>query len=833
MQLQHGERFLCRPILLAVALLTSPLANLQAEESLAILPADFTLMGAGTQHRLLVQRRLDGEFAGQAKGATLVSDNPQVVKILNGRAVSVGDGVANIRATQGDLSVVTRIRVVNAGAVIPRSFRNHVLPVLARAGCNSGSCHGALAGKGGFKLSLRGYDPESDHRVITRQARGRRIELSDPGRSLILAKPSGAIRHKGGVRFEVDSPNYRVLADWISAGAKAPHGEDTRLERLEVLPSVSLLGPGQSQQMMVRAHYSDGRVEDVTDWAKYASVNETVAGIDEHGRLTVSGYGEGAVTAWFSQKIVIARFSSPYKNEIPEPVFSQAPRRNLIDELVIKKLKRLHLRPSPPASDEEFVRRVFIDTIGTLPTVEEVTSFLNDQDARKRDKLIDQLLSRPEFVDYWTYKWSDVLLINGQRLRPQAVKAYYTWLRGKVKENTPWDQLVREVVTSTGSSHENGATNFFALHQDPEGMSENVAQAFLGLSIGCAKCHNHPLEKWTNNQYYAMANMFSRVRAKGWGGDGRNGNGLRTLFVVPTGELMQPLTGKPQAPTPLDGQPLSFEDTADRRIPLAKWLTAAENPYFARSITNRIWANYMGVGLVETVDDMRVSNPATNEELLSACAQHLVKNDFDLKSLMRLIMQSASYQRSSQPLVDNQAEKRFYARYYPRRMMAEVLLDALSQVTDVPSVFNEIAFNDSSKQKTDFYPKGTRAIQLYDSAVASNFLKTFGRNGREITCECERSDEPSMVQVLHISNGSTINSKMKTKEGHVDKLAASDKPFEKIINEAYLRCLARHPTDRESKALLAMMLESKDDRRLAIEDLYWAILSSREFLFNH
>jgi hypothetical protein len=833
MRFQKDKQLLFPVAIFSIVLVIGVTAGLAAERSLAILPADFTLTGAQAQHRLLVQQVVDGEFTGEAKNVTIVSDNPQVVEIRNGFAVAVADGVVTLTATSGDLSAVTKVRVLHAKQPTVPSFRNHVLAVMAKSGCNSGSCHGALAGKGGFKLSLRGYDPESDHRVITRQARGRRIELSDPGRSLILAKPSGAIRHKGGLRFEVDSTNYRTLADWISAGAPAPGENDTQLTRLEVLPPVSLLRPGQTQQMLVRAHYSDGRVEDVTHWAKYASTNESVARIDDHGRVSIMGHGEGAVTAWFSQKIVIARFSSPHEYKIPAEVFAEAPQRSFIDQLVLKQLQRLNLRPSPPASDAEFLRRVFVDTIGTLPTVEEVTSFRNDQDVSKRDKLIDDLLSRPEFVDYWTYKWSDVLLINGQRLRPAAVKAYYTWLRGKVKENTPWDQLVREVVTATGSSHENGATNFFALHQDPEGMSENVAQAFLGLSIGCAKCHNHPLEKWTNNQYYAMANMFSRVRAKGWGGDGRNGNGLRTLFVVPAGELMQPLTGKPQRPTPLDGQPLAFEDTTDRRIALAKWLTAADNPYFARSITNRVWANYMGVGLVETVDDMRASNPASNEELLAACSEHLVKSGFDLKLLMRLIMQSATYQRSSQPLAENSAEKRFYARYYPRRMMAEVLLDALSQVTDVPSVFDEIIFNDSSKQKTDFYPHGTRAIQLYDSAVASNFLKTFGRNDREITCECERSDEPSMVQVLHISNGSTINNKMKMKDGHIDQLASSEMPFEKIIKGAYLRCLARHPTEKEAQELLGIMQETKNDRRLAIEDLYWAILSSREFLFNH
>jgi len=833
MRIRKGKPFFLPAVIGLLVLLVDGMAGFAAETSLVILPADFTLTGANAQHRLLVQKVVDGEFSGEATDVTIVSDNPQVVKVQDRFAVAGSDGVVTLTATSGDLTATTKVRVLHADRPIVPDFRNHVLAVMAKSGCNSGSCHGALAGKGGFKLSLRGYDPESDHRVITRQARGRRIELSEPGRSLILAKPSGAIRHKGGLRFEVDSPDYRVLADWISAGAPAPSENDARMTRLEVLPAVSLLSPGESQQMIVRAHYSDGHVEDVTRWAKYTSTNESVARIDEHGRVAITGHGEGAVTAWFSQKIVIARFSAPHKYEIPAEVFTQQRRRNFIDELVLKQLQRLNLRPSAAASDAEFLRRVFIDTIGTLPTVEEVTTFLEAQDLNKRDKLIDHLLSRPEFVDYWTYKWSDVLLINGQRLRPPAVKAYYTWLHGKVKENTPWDQLVREIVTSTGSSHENGATNFFALHQDPEGMSENVAQAFLGLSIGCAKCHNHPLEKWTNDQYYAMANMFSRVRAKGWGGDGRNGNGLRTLFVVPTGELLQPLTGKPQLPTPLDGEPLAFEDTADRRIALAKWLTAPDNPYFARSITNRVWANFMGVGLVETVDDMRISNPATNEALLAACSDHLVRNDFDLKSLMRVIMQSATYQRSSKPLDDNMAEKRFYARYYPRRMMAEVLLDALSQVTDVPSVFNEIIFNDSSKQKTEFYPKGTRAIQLYDSAVASNFLKTFGRNGREITCECERSDEPSMVQVLHISNGSTINNKMKTKDGHVDRLAVAKTPYEEIIQRAYLRCLARYPTDKEAKSLLVMMQETKDDRRLAIEDLYWAILSSREFLFNH
>ena len=430
-----------------------------------------------------------------------------------------------------------------------------------------------------------------------------------------------------------------------------------------------------------------------------------------------------------------------------------------------------------------------------------------------------------------------MLLVNGRLLRPKGVEAYYKWIHNEVKQNTPWDEFARRIVTSTGSSVENGATNFFALHQDPQNMAENVSQAFLGLSIACAKCHNHPLEKWTNNQYYAFANLFSRVRAKGWGGDFRSGDGVRTLYVAQKGELVQPLTGKPQPPTPLDGEPLSFESTGDRRIPLANWLTSPENPYFARSITNRVWANFFGVGIVEEVDDLRRSNPASNAELLDAAANYLVKNKFDLKSLMRLILQSKSYQQSSQPLEQNADERRFYSRYFVRRMMAEVLLDAASQVTDVPTPFTHIGFPGGDRQETKLYPKGTRAIQLYDSAVESYFLKAFGRNDRAITCECERSDEPSLVQVLHIANGDTLNGKLKAKENRISKLLAAEMTDEQRLEEIYLATLARFPSEKEKKAMLAAIqevsAEDADQRRIVYEDVVWSLMSTVEFLFNH
>jgi hypothetical protein len=715
------------------------------------------------------------------------------------------------------------------------SFRNEVLPVFSKLGCNSGACHGALAGKGGFRLSLHGYDPKSDHFNITREARGRRLELSDPGRSLLLTKPTGVVPHKGGVRFEEDSESYRILQAWISSGAKVPADADAEVLRVTIEPESSTITKGNDKTLSVIAHFSNGQQRDVTDWAKFTSTNAVVADVDSKGRVSVVGHGEGAVTAWYSSKIGIARITSPFANEVDEDLFASAEKRNFIDELVIEQLQRLNLPPSPLASDQVFLRRVFLDTIGRLPTPEEREKFLADESEYKRTKLINELLDRPEYVDYWTYQWSDLLLVNGTRLRPKAVESFYKWIRKHVEANTHWDDFVREVLTSKGSSIDNGATNFFALHQDPENMAENASQAFLGLSIACAKCHNHPLEKWTNDQYYAFANLFSRVRAKGWGGDARNGNGIRTVFLANKGELIQPITGKPQPPAPLDGEPIGFDYEGDRREPLADWMTSPDNPYFARSISNRVWSRFFAVGMVEDVDDMRVSNPASNEKLLSATADFLVENDFDLKALMRVILNSATYQRSSETAPGNETERRFYSRYYPRRLMAEVLLDAVSDVTAVPTEFKKMEFPGADIRDLETpYPEGTRALQLYDSAIQSRFLKTFGRNDREITCECQRTDEPSMVQVLHIANGDTLNSKLEKKDNRVDKLIAEYKDDKELIRQAYLLTLLREPKDDELQQLAVAMDEGgKAGRRELVEDLLWSLMSSREFLFNH
>lgn len=812
------------------------LTSAQASE-LKLLPDQITLDGTEARHGILAVRMDQGYAAGVEK-VTLRSSNAEIARIDGtGVVVPVKDGQVTITAVAQDgATATTQVTVKGMRDAHAWSFRNHVMPVLTKATCNSGACHGALAGKGGFRLSLLGYDVEGDYQTITRGVRGRRVDLAQPAHSLLLTKPTAATKHKGGKLIDVKSRDYRVLAEWIAAGTPGPKPEERRVRHIEVLPELSLLKKGDKQQLLVRAHYTDGRVEDVTAWAKFTSSNEVVASVDpKSGEVSIVGHGEGAVTAWFDSQIVLARLTSPFTHDLASAEYENAARRNVIDDKVLAQLQRLKLKPSPRSTDSEFLRRAYLDTIGVLPTPEESRTFLSSTEPDKRDKLIDTLLARPEFVDYWTYRWADMLMISGRLLRPEAVKSYYLWLRDRVAQNTPWDELARQLVTASGDSLTNGATNFFAVNQEPETMAENVSQTFLALSINCAKCHNHPLEKWTNDQYYAFANLFSRVRAKGWGGDTRSGDGIRTLFVEPRGELLQPRTGKPQLPAPLDGDTLDPNDPGDRRYHLAKWLTAPENPYFTRTIANRVWAAFFGMGIVEPVDDLRASNPASNEPLLEALAETLVDNGYDLKALMRLILQSETYQRSSDTLPENAGDSRYFSRYYPRRLIAEVLHDAIAGITEVPAEFTAVKLQDGSEEKTAFYPKGTRALQLYDSAVASYFLKTFGRNDRDIACECERSIQPSMVQAMHLANGDTVNAKLAKPESRVTRLLKEVGTDEsKWVDEAFMLCLSREPTPVEKKHFQSMFAQAAPaDKRATLEDLFWALLTSREFLFQH
>ncbi|MBI5757821.1 MAG: DUF1553 domain-containing protein [Planctomycetales bacterium] len=690
-----------------------------------------------------------------------------------------------------------------------------------------GACHGAQAGKKGFKLALRGYDHDADYNTITRQARGRRVNLSDPGRSLILLKATGAIPHGGGTRFDTDSLEYRIVSEWIADGASGPRADDPTITRLDIDPSqVSLKSNGEQRKLTVRATYNNGRTRDVTQWAKFTSTQVGVVSVDDDGIVTVTGRGEAAVTVWFGSKVAVAAISVPFDSPAARQAIANSTRVNFVDDLVLDKLQRLNLAPSGPATDAEFLRRAYLDTIGVLPTGDEARTFLADNAPDKRVKLVDALLVRPEFVDYWSYKWCDLLLVSSKKLKGPAVWAFYNWIRGAVEANVPWDQFARSVVTASGSTIENGAANYFVLHKDPKLLNEATTVTFLGLSIGCAQCHDHPLERWTLDDYYGMANLFSRVRMKDGATDGEV-----IVFPVNDGNIKHPTRLGTPAPRPLDGQPLGVDSPGDRREHLAKWLTSEDNPYFARAIVNRVWANYMGRGLVEMVDDLRVTNPASNEVLLSALADDLRKHGYDLKHLIRTIMASAAYQRSAETVSGNEADDRFYSHYLVKRMSAEVLLDAISQVTGVPTEFPD-------------YPKGLRALQLPDANVNSYFLNAFGRPAREFTCECERTDESNVTQTLHLSNGKTLNDKLKATGSAIDKWLTDKQTDAEIIDRLFLAALSRFPTDAEKTSLTAALAEAAtapadDDkareanRHAALEDLAWAILTSKEFLFVH
>src|SRR5262245_15286773 len=573
--------------------------------NLSILPNSAELNGPEARYQLLAEASLDGHQEDWTRTAAWTSSNPKIAKVDQaGLVTPVADGAVTITARAQGLSASATVRVKGAQAQFTWSFRNHVIPLMTKMGCNSGACHGALAGKNGFKLTLRGYDPDVDFDTLTRQSNGRRVSLSAPADSLLLLKPTLGIGHGGGKRFAVNSLEYRVIAEWIAAGTPPPSDSDVQISGLEVYPASATLKPEGDQQLVVRAKYANGQIRDVTRWVKFSSSDEGVAAVDDSGYVKMTGFGEAAVTLYYQSKVLYARLGVPYANKIDPETYTKFPRANFIDELVLAKLKALNIAPSAPAADSAFIRRAYLDAAGILPTAEEVEDFLADKSPDKRRKLIDALLEREEFVDYWAYKWSDLLLVSSKKLRPNAVRSYYNWIRDSVKENKPWDKFAREIFTTSGNTRQQGELNYFVLHKDPIELAENVTQAFLGQKLTCARCHNHPLEKWTQKQYYQMANLFSRIGFK-------NGDepGDTVVFAKATGDINHPRLMKPLPPTPLDGEPMPLDSTEDRRVHFAGWLTSPNNPFFARALVNRVWGNFMGRGLTEPVDDVRATNP--------------------------------------------------------------------------------------------------------------------------------------------------------------------------------------------------------------------------------
>jgi uncharacterized protein DUF1553/uncharacterized protein DUF1549/Big-like domain-containing protein len=800
---------------------------------LQILPDKVLLTGAGASQRLIVVASQDGQIVADVSGQAKFSSSNADVAIVDAAGVvrAVNDGETVITATDGVARPSVKVRIVGTKSLATPSFRNDIIPMMTKIGCNSGACHGALAGKGGLKLSLRGYDPDADHFTLTRQGTGRRINLQEPNDSLVLLKPSRALPHGGGRKLPGGSEDYAKLHTWIAAGAPAGV-RDPVLERIEVFPTAAVLKPQDSLQVVVRAWYADGHSADVTNWAKFGSTEELVAKVDDGGHVTVIGHGETAITVWFSNQVATVVVSSPLLATVNTQAVTAVARVNFIDELVLKKLQALHIPPSPLCTDNEFIRRAYLDAAGILPTPEEARSFVADHSPQKRAKLVQALLARPEFVDYWAYKWSDLLLVSSRRLPQQAVWAFHQYIRASVAENKPWNQFAKDILTASGSTLDNGAANYFVIHKDVAELTEATSVTFMGMSITCCRCHNHPLEKWTQDQYWSMANLFSRLSLK---------NGERGGDVIvqsqPFGDVLHLRKGVAMPPAPLDAKPLPLYSSMDRRQYFADWLTRPDNPYFARAIVNRVWRNFLGRGLVEPEDDMRATNPATNPELLDALAKAFVAHHYDLKQLIYTIMTSATYQRSSQALPENAADDRFYSHYLVRRLTAEVILDAYAQVTNVPTAFTQVAEGSSGGVKgVDLYPLGTRALQLPDALVVSHFLDTFGRPDRSAPCACERQQDASVTQALHLNNGETLNGKLRDKKSRINDWLRDNISDEEAINRLFLLCFSREPAQEEMARFKGIMAAAAKDpqthRREVLEDLFWAVLTSREFLFN-
>jgi hypothetical protein len=750
-------------------------------------------------------------------------------------------GLAAERQKPQTAPAVPQVASAPVSADAGPSFTNIVEPVLTRAGYNQGACHGKNAGQGGFRLSLRGYAPELDHNWITRELGGRRVSLTAPAESLLLRKGLGQVPHKGGAVLVEGSREHKTLLSWITAGAPGPVKGEAEIRGLSLLPGPMTLKVGDERTLTAKAEFSDGRVEDVTWLTKFESNDAGLVEADPSGRIKALRHGETAVRASFLGLVAVVIVTIPFDREIDRTAAAKIGTANFVDTHVFAKLAGLGIEPSGLCTDAEFLRRASLDATGTLPTAERVRAFLSDKRPDKRARLIDELLSSPAFDDYWTLQLADLLQNRRERDHDvrgvKGVQAFHSWLRRQVAANRPWDAIARDVLTATGDTVSNPAVGWYVVNvgESREGHKSEVvasaAMAFLGTRIGCAQCHNHPLEKYTQDDYYHFAGFFSRVRMKR-----ENPQKAATVLTVsapdekqnknPVG-VTQPRTGQFLAPRPLDRSATPVAPTDDPRAKLAAWVTDPANEYFAGAMVNRVWKHYMGVGLVEPVDDLRATNPPSNPELWKALLAEFTApaHRFDLRHLMRTILNSRAYQLSSATHNGNEADTRYHSHYYVRRLPAEVLCDALSDATGVPESFPG-------------YPTGLRAVQLPDPSVRSYFLGIFGRSERTTACVCERSNDVTMAQLLHLGNGEPVTRKIKPGEGRLGELLAVGKDGKprlsdrEVIEAMFLSAYGRPPEPLELAAVQRSLSEG-DNREESFRDLFWALLNSKEFAFNH
>jgi hypothetical protein len=777
-------------------------------------PPSVRLQGARATYSLLIHgKTTDGWLHDCTGAASFHSVNPAIATVTSAGVVKAkADGSTLIEVRVHDR--LLRVPIQVEGTTQPRrfNFENDIESLLSRFGCNSAGCHGKAEGQNGFKLSVFGFDPAADHAALTKEARGRRVFLAAPEQSLILKKISGGMPHGGGVRIRKGSEDYETIRAWIAAGTPFGATTDPRVTSLRVEPSERILAMSDSQQLRTIARYSDGQEADVTQYAKFQSNNEGMATVSAVGLVRAGqAPGDVAIMASYMNAVDTFRALIPRSERIdPYPVQTG---NNFIDRLVFAKLKKLHILPSRPASDAEYLRRVYLDVIGTLPTPAAARRFLADKRADRRARLVDELLQRPEFADYWALKWADLLRVDSQALGNKRAYAFYRWIRDSLAANKPLDEFARELITAEGPLNEVGPVAFYKVVSRPGDAASTVSQVFLGVRIACAECHHHPFDRWSQNDYYGMQAFFAPISFR----KSPEGEALVAAEDAPT---HNPRTGETVLAHALGSRPPAVSPAGDRRVVLAEWLISQKNDWFARNLANRTWAHFLGRGLIEPVDDVRATNPPTNPELLDALANELIADRFDFRKLIRTITASRVYQLSSKPNATNERDEQNYSRMPLKRIDAEVLLDMVCQATGIPEKFPGV-------------PAGSRAIQLWDSKTPHYFLKLFGRPVRATACECERNTEPSVAQVLHLLNSPEIHDKLAHEGGTLARLVKEQADDGALIEELYLTFYSRPPSDAERTTALAYLRKTPGQRRKAAEDIAWVLMNSLEFVFNH
>ena len=705
----------------------------------------------------------------------------------------------------------------------PPSFVRDVLPILSKAGCNAGACHAKPDGQNGFHLTVFSFDPLADHREITQEARGRRVFPASPDESLLLLKPTLAVPHEGGERIEKNSEAYRTLVQWIRGGMVYRADNEPSLDRLTVSPPERTYKKSETQQLNVKAHSSDGSERDVTGLASFDSNDKEIARVTEDGLVRVGNVsGQGVIIARYMGLVSDSRIGVLADKLLPDEKYTGLTVNNFIDEHAYAHFKRLGLFPSEPCSDAEFLRRASLDTIGVLPTAEEARAFLADTDPKKREKLIERLLAHPAWADFWANKWADLLRPNTDRAGIKSVYVLDQWLRETFRANKPYDQFVRDIITSEGNTHRFGPAVVYRDKREPADFTTMFSQLFLGVRLDCAKCHHHPNEKWGQDDFYRFAAFFGPMKQKGAGISAPISAGNETFYFAPGKTVKHPVTGEMMQPQPPDGPAVKADDASDPRRALADWMTGAKNPFFARAAANRVWAAFFGRGIVDPVDDFRISNPPSNPALLDALGQEFVRQKFDLKALMRTILRSHLYQLSAAPNDTNRADTRNFSRAYRRRLPAETLADAIADITGVPDTYPGM-------------PPGSRAMQAWTYKIESQTMDAFSRPNSSSDCPNERDAKPSIVQALHLMNSRLLQEKLVSEiaTARVHRLALSEMKPEEIVTDLYLACYARKPTDEELKIAAAPFTAEGAKRGAATEDVLWSLMNSAEFVFNH